>query len=143
VTSFVQRCCYVPVTTYRQCCYWEAQTCTSLVDPCTGAVISSSVGNGSHVPNGTAPAVTESHPTSPVVPAQQPAVQEYRSGGSGSPLYDQQYQRPNPAAPGNGSSLPRTAPTQARPAQPPIVPKIDRITLEDGNWKPATTVASR
>jgi hypothetical protein len=69
-------------------------------------------------------------------------VQEYRSGGTGSPLYDQQYQRPNPPSPGSGSSLPRTAPTQAQPAQPPIVPKIDRITLEDGNWKPAT-VASR
>lgn len=143
VTSFVQRCCSVPVTTYKQCCYWEAQTCTSLVDPCTGAVISSTPSAGAAAPSAGVPAVTETRPTSPVVPAQQPAVQEYRSGGgSGSPLYDQQYQRPNPGAPGNGSSLQRGAPVEARPAQPPIVPKIDRITLEDGNWKPAA-VASR
>ncbi len=138
VTNFVQRCCYVPVTTYRQCCYWEAQTCTSLVDPCTGAVLSLSQPASA----AGAPAVTESHGTTPVVPAQ-PGVQEQRSGGTSSPLYNEQYQQRNKPAvpPGNGSSLPRTTPTQAQPARPPIVPKLDRIAVEDGNWKPVQTAS--
>jgi hypothetical protein len=95
------------------------------------------------VPAAGAPGVAESHTATPVVPAQ-PGVQEYRNGGTGSPLYNEQYQpRTNPAvpAPGSGSSLQRTAPAQAQPARPPVPPKLDRVAVQDGNWKPVQTAS--
>jgi hypothetical protein len=98
------------------------------------------------VSNGAHPVVHESPTTAPAVPAQ-PNVQEYRGGGSGSPLYDQQYQqqqqRQNPPAPnpGSGSSFQRSAPVQAKPSQPPVAPKMDRIAAVDGNWKPVETAS--
>lgn len=39
VQQWVQRCCLVPVTSYRRCCYWQPVTNCCTVDPCTGAVV--------------------------------------------------------------------------------------------------------
>jgi carboxypeptidase family protein len=131
VQSWVQRCCQVPVTTYRQVCYWEPQTCCSLVDPCTGAVIS----NGTRTaPIETTPAV----PADPAVPAQ-PGVSEFRGNGTSSPLYNKTY--PGPVVPeGSGSSYQNrtqrpaldSAPTTTAP-KAPIQPRYDRIAIEDNS----------
>jgi hypothetical protein len=124
VQSWVQRCCQVPVTTYRQVCYWEPQTCCSLVDPCTGAVIS----NGATNPIATTPAV----PADPAVPA----VNESRDTGTGSPLYNKTYPG-TPLPEGSGSSYQNR--TQRPPLNPPatsapkspIQPRYDRIAIEE------------
>jgi hypothetical protein len=118
VQSWVQRCCRVPVVSYQKVCYWEPQTCCSLVDPCTGRVLS----NGATAPaaNGTVPAV-------PAAPAeQQPRVNEFRSTDTNSPLYNKTY-------PPEGSGMRHRTDRQFVPATPkqPVVPKYDRITLND------------
>lgn len=128
VTTYVQRCCQVPVTTYQKCCYWEAQTCYSLVDPCTGRVISPGA-------NATSPGVAESP-----APGTQPGVGERPAVtapmDSGSPLYDRT--QPSGTLPeGSGSSIRRPAqkpPAQVPPTAParsPVVPKYDRIAFDD------------
>lgn len=130
VTNYVQRCCYVPVTSYQKVCYWEPQTCCSLVDPCTGGVIS----NGTAAPglNGQVPAVPAETP--------QPGVSEFRNGGStGSPLYNKTY--PPNLPEGSGSSYrsrSQRPPTIAAPPtttvpQAPVIPKMDRIALDDSS----------
>jgi hypothetical protein len=164
VTSWVQRCCSVPVVSYRQCCYWEAQQVC--IDPCApynGAAgpYNGAAGpyNGSAGPyNGSAPAVG-----APAVPGPAPAVpgvidgrprpiepgvQEFRNGGTGSPLYDQRY----PVVPGRegsgsswyrGDRRPAPAPLPPAPVakpRPPVV--IDRIAF-DAEVRPAQHVSRK
>jgi hypothetical protein len=132
VTTYVQRVCRVPVTTYQKCCYWEAQTCYSLVDPCTGRVISS----GTTVPAVPSPGVAES-PAGGLQPGvgERPAVPA--PSDTGSPLYDRQ---PPPATlpESSGSSLRRgnLQPSGQPPVRPPIVPKYDRIALDSPSPEP-------
>jgi hypothetical protein len=127
VTNYVQRTMMVPVQSYRIATYYEPQTCCSLADPCNPCPTCSP----------TAPAA----PTQPAVSegaAPAAGVQEFRSGGNGSggntnsPLYNQP-QQPAPAV-GSGSSY-RFAPPKATAPPPapknPIVPKFDRIALEE------------
>jgi hypothetical protein len=138
VTSYVQRCCYVPVTSYQKVCYWEPQTCCSLVDPCTGAVISS--GPAAPAPSAAAPAVPAETP--------QPGVSEFRNGGTSSPLYNKTY--PPNLPEGSGSSYrsrsqraPVSPPPTTVAPKAPIIPKMDRIAYEDGTEGAASGLVGR
>jgi hypothetical protein len=129
------------VTTYQKVCYWEAQTCCSLVDPCTGAVVAS---NGAAPAAATQPSVNE-YPT-PVAPAPaptpaSPGVQEYKSngGGSGSPLYDRNYPRSTTPPEGSGSAMrnrtarqqpPQQAAPAFQPARAPLVPRLNSVAYD-------------
>ncbi len=118
VTSYVQRCASVPVTTHHRVCYWEQETCTPLTPS---------------VPVAPAPTVTESPPA----PAPTPRVDEFKSPDTSSPLYNRTYP---PGSPGSGSSMPHKTDRFAPPAIPvekpkPIIPKLDRIALDDDSAK--------
>ncbi len=137
VTNYVQRCCSVPVTTYRRCCYWEPQTCCSLIDPCTGAVIS-------------APAAVPALPTVPAVPRVSdnltpavpavPRVEDYRGNGTNLDRFNV------PVKPSEGNPNSYRPNWQGAPAakpNAPVVPKLDRIALDDGpSFTPARLVGT-
>src|SRR5206468_9348363 len=102
VQSWVQRCCQVPVTTYRQCSYWEPVTTCCAPPACP--------------PQYSTPGVSEqvapAYQTQPVAPTYQtqpgPRVSELsvpQTGTNGTYNYDRYYYSPsNPMPKAHDSS---------------------------------------
>jgi hypothetical protein len=138
VQSWVQRCCQVPVQSYRIASYWEpVTTCCQPQQPCCPAPNASAA-----CPNGNCGqpgvSVTPSAPAQPGVSEQrltpQPGVNVVPNSG-GSPLYDRSYgpgssSPSSPTPPTNGTNRQTTLPPPVRsittPPPPPNV-RLDRI----------------